>query len=54
MKRLFFDMREIQPEDSDEQIFSDFKAAMDEVSNVLYRVEVRLRRREQQTQPLRI
>lgn len=47
MKRLFFAMREIQPEDLDEQILSDFMAAMDEVSNVLYRIEVRRRKREQ-------
>lgn len=48
MKRLFFSMREIQPEDLDEQILGDFLAAMDEVSNVLHRIEVRRRRREQQ------
>ena len=47
MKRLFFAMREIQPEDLDEQILNDFMAAMDEVSNVLYRIETRRRRREQ-------
>lgn len=47
MKRLFFAMREIQPEDLDEQILSDFMRAMDEVSNVLYRIELRRRKREQ-------
>jgi hypothetical protein len=54
MKRLFFAMREIQPEDLDEQTLSDFMAAMDEVSNVLYRIEVRRRKREQQTQRLNV
>ncbi|HEX8070673.1 MAG TPA: hypothetical protein VF546_12025 [Pyrinomonadaceae bacterium] len=54
MKRLFFAMREIQPEDLDEQTLSDFMAAMDEVSNVLYRIEVRRRKREQETQKLGI
>jgi hypothetical protein len=49
MKRLFFAMREIQPGDLDEQMLSDFMTAMDEVSNVLCRIEVR-RRREQQPQ----
>lgn len=48
MKRLFFAMREIQPEDLDEQVLDDFMAAMDEVSNVLYKIEVRRRKREQQ------
>jgi hypothetical protein len=47
MKRLFYAMREIQPEDLDEQILSDFMAAMDEMSNVLYRIELRRRKREQ-------
>jgi len=46
MKRLFFAMREIQPEDLDEQILSDFMRAMDEVSKVLYRIESRRRRRQ--------
>lgn len=54
MKRLFFALREIQPGDSDEQFFSDLLATMDEVSNVLYRVEVRRRKREQQSQTLRV
>jgi hypothetical protein len=47
MKRLFFAMREIQLEDLDEQILSDFMGAMDEVSKVLYRIELRRRKREQ-------
>jgi hypothetical protein len=46
MKRLFYAMREIQPEDLDEQILSDFLAAMDSVSNVLHRIEVRRRQRK--------
>lgn len=54
MKRLFFSMREIGPEDLDEQILSDFMAAMDEVSNVLHRIEMRRRRREQQPQKMQI
>lgn len=54
MKRLFFSMREIQPEDLDEQILSDFVAAMDQVSNVLYRIELRRRKREPQPQKMKI
>jgi hypothetical protein len=54
MKRLFFAMREIQPEDLDEKILGDFMAAMDEVSNVLYRIEIRRRKREQQPQTMQV
>jgi hypothetical protein len=54
MKRLFFAMRDIQPEDLDKQILGDFMAAMDGVSNVLYQIEVRRRRREQQPQKMKL
>jgi hypothetical protein len=54
MKRLFYAMREIRPDDLDEQILGDFMAAMDEVSNVLYRIEVRRRTREQQPQKMKL
>lgn len=47
MKRLFFAMREMELEDLDEQTLSDFMRAMDEVSRVLYRIEVRRRLRQQ-------
>jgi hypothetical protein len=52
MKRLFFAMREIQPEDLDEQALNDFLAAMDGVSNVLYKIEMRRRKRELKTRPI--
>ena len=39
MKRLFYAMREIEPEDLDEETMDDFLQAMDGVSNVLFRVE---------------
>jgi hypothetical protein len=54
MKRLFYAMREIRPEDLDEQILGDFMAAMDEVSNVLHRIEVRRRTREQQPHKMKL
>ncbi len=54
MKRLFFAMREVEPEDLDEQILDDFMAAMDGVSNVLYRIELRRRKRERQPQPFTV
>lgn len=49
MKRLLFALREIQPEDLDDQILDEFAAAMDDVSNVLHKMELRRRRREQQS-----
>lgn len=46
MKRLFYAMKEIEPEDLDEEIMNDFLGAMDGVSNVLLRVERRRQGRQ--------
>ena len=46
MKRLFFAMREIEPEDLDDETMEDFLKAMDQVSNVLQRIEKKRRARE--------
>ena len=54
MKRLFFAMREIEPEDLDEETMDDFLQAMDGVSNVLYRLEKRRNARQQQAQKLKL
>ena len=48
MKRLFFAMREIEPEDLDEETMDDFLTAIDGVSNVLFRVERRRQERHKQ------
>lgn len=48
MKRLFYAMREIEPEDLDEEMMDDFLAAIDGVSNVLFRVERRRQERHKQ------
>lgn len=45
MKRLFFAMREVELEDLDEETMDDFLKAMDEVSNVLHRIEKKKRAR---------
>jgi hypothetical protein len=50
MKRLFFAMREIEPEDLDEETMDDFLQAMDQVSNVLHRIEKRRQARARQGQ----
>lgn len=46
MKRLFYAMKGIEPEDLDEQTMDDFLQAMDGVSNVLLRVERRRQERQ--------
>lgn len=52
MRRLFFAMREVEPEDLDEETLGDFMAAVDEVSKVLHRMETRRRRRQQPPQKI--
>jgi hypothetical protein len=49
MKRLFFAMREVEPEDLDDETMEDFLKAMDQVSNVLQRIEKKRRVRERKT-----
>ena len=46
MKRLFFAMRDMEPEDLDEETIGDFLAAMDRVSNVLFRIERKRQERQ--------
>ena len=43
MRRLFFAMREIEPEDLDDETMENFLKAMDEVSNILQRIEKKRR-----------
>ncbi|MDQ3802325.1 MAG: hypothetical protein M3416_00490 [Acidobacteriota bacterium] len=52
MRRLFFSMKEIEPEDLDEETMDDFLRAVDQVSNVLYRIEKRRRERRRLTAKL--
>ena len=39
MKRLFYAMREVEPEDLDEAVMGEFLAAIDQVSNILFKIE---------------
>jgi hypothetical protein len=48
MKRIFFAMREVRPEDLDKETLEEFIAAMDQVSSVLLRIEKKRRCRDQQ------
>ena len=49
MKRLFFAMREVEPEDLDDETMDDFLKAMDQVSNVFQRIEKKRRARERES-----
>jgi hypothetical protein len=48
MKRLFYAMKEMEPEDLDEETMNDFLAAMDGVSNIIFRVERRRQERHRE------
>lgn len=54
MKRLFYAMREIEPEDVDEGLLKRFMAASDELSNVIYTIELKRRRRTRTSQKFSI
>ena len=54
MRRLFFAMKEIEPEDLDDEVMKDFLQSIDGVSNVLYRIELRRRKRVKQPQKLNL
>lgn len=49
MKRLFFAMREIGPEDLDDESMEDFLKAVDGVSNALQRIEKKRKARQGKT-----
>lgn len=48
MKEIFFAMRDIKPEDLDDETLEEFTAAMDQTSSVLHKIKKRKRDREQQ------
>ena len=54
MKRLFYALRWVEPEDLEEDLLSDFIGAMEEVWNVLYRIEKRRHQRFQEDKELLI
>ena len=54
MKRIFFAMREIQPEDLDDETMNEFMSAMDQLSNILYRIEKKRQKRERPIATLKI
>jgi hypothetical protein len=52
MKRLFYAMREIQPEDIDDESIDQFMAAADQLSNAIYAIELKRRRRQPVKMPV--
>lgn len=50
MKRLYYAMREIEPEDLDDEMIERFMAAADEMSNVFYSIEIKRKQREKRAQ----
>lgn len=49
MKDIFFAMREVKPEDLDDELLEEFTAAMDQTSAILYKIKRKKIEREQQT-----
>lgn len=49
MKRLFYAMREIQPEDIDDESLDQFMAAADQLSNAIYTIELKRRKQKKIT-----
>jgi hypothetical protein len=45
MKRLFYAMREIQPEDIDDESLDQFMTAADQLSNAIYSIELKRRKK---------
>ena len=50
IKRIYFAMNEIRPNDLDAETMDEFASAMDHISSVLYRIEKRRRERERLSQ----
>ena len=54
MKRLFYAMREIQPEDIDDESLSEFMRAADQLSSTIYAIEMKRQKRERKMQKILI
>jgi hypothetical protein len=48
LKDIFFAIRNVAPEDLDDEILGEFTAAMDQISGVLFKIRKRKKEREQQ------
>lgn len=54
MKRLFYAMREIQPEDVDDESLEEFMKAADQLSNAIYAIELKKKSRERKIRKLKM
>lgn len=52
MKRLFYAMRDIKPEDIDDESLDQFMAAADQLSNAIYAIELKRRKRSASKMPI--
>lgn len=52
MKRLFYAMREIEPEDVDDQSLEEFMAAADQLSNAISVIEMKKKQREKKVRKI--
>jgi hypothetical protein len=54
MKRLFYAMRDVQPEDIDDESLNEFMTAADQLSNAIYRIELKRRQRAKDLRKMQI
>ncbi len=54
MKRLFYAMRDIQPEDVDDESLSQFMRAADQLSSTIYAIDMKRQKRERRLQKFSI
>jgi hypothetical protein len=54
LKRFFYAMRETRPEDIDDDSLDEFMTAADQLSNALYRIELKRRQREKSARKMQL
>ncbi len=54
MERFFYATREIEPEDVDDESLDEFMAAADQLSNAIYKIELKRRQREKGARKLKV
>jgi hypothetical protein len=54
MKRFFYAMREIEPEDIDDESLDEFMTAADQLSNAIYKIELKRQQREKGARRLQV
>ena len=54
LKRFFYAMRETRPEDIDDDSLDEFMTAADQLSNALYKIELKRRQREKSVRKIQL